>query len=472
MVNKKPCQDICCPRVLSEAERVLYGWVDEEVFTQPFMVAADMLPVLCREMRLTADRAAEGDYVIEADGPSDRLPFRAAKDRTHFLWVYTELFTRLAASQLHLNGWGFLRTFERVRLHFGFRPSWCVFLYTYQLHAPSPGKGFMSFRAQQGRKLFDTFEESIQEFKRHYFKVLPFPGRRPFWLDDEGAPFPWVYWNLEVGDYRITALDLLETLAFQFLQSLPIGLGKKSKFRCCWILDHSDAEIGMFLDSLLEDMEKQSCFDRLRTTMAEVEGAGPRSILPTATIPAASAGASASSPAHAAASGPSTGATKAKKKVPVTYTKKPISLEGEEGVKEGPATDLRQKRQKRKVCESVPEDTGLDADAAWEHEVDPLDRAFPMGFNFRSALDAGLTAGPVREALGHVIPEQILGIAQGYACKLIACLQVGIENAFAAKLKMEKELAAANDQVAVLIAERDSALTSPPLQAKVDSLTE
>ncbi|MED6113280.1 hypothetical protein PIB30_069326 [Stylosanthes scabra] len=74
-------------------------------------------------MRLTADRVAEGDYVLEAAGSSDRLPFRAPEDRTHFLWVYAELFTRLGvrlpftdfqreamtrwwvvASQLHLKG--------------------------------------------------------------------------------------------------------------------------------------------------------------------------------------------------------------------------------------------------------------------------------------------------------------------------------------------------------------------------------
>ncbi|MED6195631.1 hypothetical protein PIB30_039699 [Stylosanthes scabra] len=282
MVKKKSCQNVRVPRVLFVAERELYGWVDEEIFTQPSVVEADMLPNLHREMRLTADRAAEGDFVLEAAGPSDRLPFRAQEDRTHFLWVYIELFTRLgvclpftefqrevlsrcrvAASQLQLNGWGFLHTFERVCLHFGFRPSLRVFLYTYQLHAPPPGKGFMSFHTYQGRKLFDSFEESIQEFKWHYFKVLPFPGKRSFWLDDEGTPFPWVYWNAEVGDYRITTLDPLETLAFEFLQSLLAGLGKKSNFKCRWILDHSDTVIGVFLDSLRKDMEKQNRFDRL-----------------------------------------------------------------------------------------------------------------------------------------------------------------------------------------------------------------
>ncbi|MED6114493.1 hypothetical protein PIB30_080761 [Stylosanthes scabra] len=214
MAKKKSCQNVRVPRVLSVVKRELYGWVDEEIFTQPSVIEADALPELHREMRLTADRAAEGDYVLEAAGPSDRLPFRAQEDRVHFLWVYSELFTRLG-----------------VRLH------------------------FTDFQ-REGRKLFDSFEESIQEFKWHYFKVLPLPGKLPFWLDDEGAPFPWVYWNAEVGDFRVTALDPLETLVFEFLQSLPAGLGKKSNFKCRWILDHSDVDVGAFLDSFLKDMEK------------------------------------------------------------------------------------------------------------------------------------------------------------------------------------------------------------------------
>ncbi|MED6226647.1 hypothetical protein PIB30_105930, partial [Stylosanthes scabra] len=231
--NKKSCQNIRNPRVLSVAERDLYGWVDAEVFTLSSVITSDVLPELRREMRMIEDVASERDYVLEAAVPSDRLPFQAAEDKTHFLWVYVELFTRLGirlpftdfqrevmtrcrvtASQLHLNSWGFLRTFERVCLHFGFRLSLRIFLYTYQLHAPSPGNGFLSFRAHQGRWLFDVFEESIQEFKWHYFKVLPFPGSRPFWLDDEEKPFPWVYWNSEARECRITALDPQETLAF------------------------------------------------------------------------------------------------------------------------------------------------------------------------------------------------------------------------------------------------------------------
>ncbi|MED6174284.1 hypothetical protein PIB30_067687 [Stylosanthes scabra] len=200
MAKKKPCQNVRNPRVLSPVERELYGWIDAEVFTQSSVLPSEHLPELRRKMRLAQDVASERDYVLEAAGPSDRLPFRALEGRTHFLWVYAELFKclgirlpfsdfqmevltrcQVAASQLHLNGWGFLRTFER------------------------------------GRRLFDAFEESIQEFKWHYFKVLLLPGTRPFWVDDEGESYPWVYWNSGARECRITALDPLETLAFDFL---------------------------------------------------------------------------------------------------------------------------------------------------------------------------------------------------------------------------------------------------------------
>ncbi|MED6164360.1 hypothetical protein PIB30_089153 [Stylosanthes scabra] len=35
MAKKKSCQNVRVPRVLSMIERELYGWVDEEIFTQP-----------------------------------------------------------------------------------------------------------------------------------------------------------------------------------------------------------------------------------------------------------------------------------------------------------------------------------------------------------------------------------------------------------------------------------------------------
>ncbi|MED6142449.1 hypothetical protein PIB30_113800, partial [Stylosanthes scabra] len=137
---------------------------------------------------------------------------------------------RVAVSQLHLNGWGFILAFEKVCLHYGFRPTIRLFFYIYDVHFPPGGYGYISFRARQGRRLFDSYEESIQEFKWHYFKILAAPGKRAFWLDHENKPFPWVYWNPEVKDFVVYNLEPLEMAAFKFLVSLPSGLPKRSKF--------------------------------------------------------------------------------------------------------------------------------------------------------------------------------------------------------------------------------------------------
>ncbi|MED6148586.1 hypothetical protein PIB30_054504 [Stylosanthes scabra] len=274
------------------------------------------------------------------------------------------------------------------------------------------------------------------------------------------------------------ALDPLETLAFDFLQSLPVGLGKRSNFRCRWILDHSDVEVGAFLDSLLADMEKQSRFDRLRQKMAEVAGVGPRSVLPHARAPPTTSEASASGqavPAPAAtapaASSPLPAATKkgGSSKDPAG---KPFPVQGEEGAKEDPSADLKKKGRKRKVPGASAEEAALGTDSSWVHEVSPINRAFPDEYNFREALDAGLTNGPTREILGPLVPEQLLGTAQHLACQLTACLQIGIEKSFASKVQMEKELASLKDQVDLLTAERDLALAAPLLNAEIKSLTQ
>ncbi|MED6213161.1 hypothetical protein PIB30_090581 [Stylosanthes scabra] len=191
-------------------------------------------------------------------------------------------------------------------------------------------------------------------------------------------------------------------------------------------------------------MDKQSRFDRLRAKMAAVE------------VPL----------------GASSGTVKPRKKTPVTTSLKPISLEKEEGDKEDPCTDLKQKKRKRKDLESISGESALGADSSWEHKVNPIDRAFPVGYDFRAAIDSGLTQGPTREILGPMPPEQLLGTAQFLAYKLTAGLQVGIENAFAVKVGLEKELAATKDQVDVLTAGRDSTLAAPLLTAKINSLTE
>ncbi|MED6157200.1 hypothetical protein PIB30_021193 [Stylosanthes scabra] len=225
---------------------------------------------------------------------------------------------RVAVSQLHLNGWGFILAFQRVCLHYGFPPTIRLFFYIYDVLIPPTGFGYISFRARQGRKLFDSYEDSIQEFKWHYFKVFPAPCKRAFWLGHENNPFSWVYWNPEVKDFTVFNLEPLEMDAFKFLVSLPGGLPKKNKFTYRWILDNSDAEVGKFLDDLLDVKMKKTKLDNLLAMMADPARMASRAILPTgrpsATATAAAASASGLTPAKSSSQVPLAPTTSAMKR--------------------------------------------------------------------------------------------------------------------------------------------------------------
>ncbi|MED6193678.1 hypothetical protein PIB30_021819 [Stylosanthes scabra] len=451
--------------------------VEEAVLTQPSVVESDSLLEFHRNFPLT-----EGDYVLEAVGPSDRVPFRAGEGETHFLWVYKELFTRLgvrlpfsdfqrdvmtrcrvAVSQLHLNGWGFILTFEKVCLHYGFRPIIRLFFYIYDILILPTSKGYISFRSWQGHKLFDSYEDSIQEFKWHYFKVLPAPDSRSFWLDHENKPFPWVYWNPEVKGFTVFNLEPLEMAAFKFLVSLPGGLPKRNRFICRWILDNSDAKVGKFLDDLLDVKMKKSKLDHLMAMMADPSRMGPRAILPTDRPPTPAESSSQVSPAPTAPE-----PHKAKKQTSKHERAKVIDLGGEEGLKEDLATDLQPKRRKKKAKEDDAFERALGDDSAWEHDVDPIKVAFPESFNYRKALNTSLTSALVRETLTKMPPEQLLGESYHLSTKSLACLRVGVETSLAAKVKAEKELSATLDQIEILKGDRDSALAFLPLKEKLE----
>ncbi|MED6131651.1 hypothetical protein PIB30_011502 [Stylosanthes scabra] len=482
MGKKKACQDVRVPRPLNAEEAHLYGWVEGAVLTQPALVGSDSLPEFRRNCPLMEDSGAEGDYVLEAAGPI-RLPFSDFQ---------RDVMTRccVAVSQLQLNRWGFILAFEKVCLHYGFRPTIRLFFYIYDVHFPPGGYGYISFRVRQGRRLFDSYEESIQEFKWHYFKILAAPGKRAFWLDHENKPFPWIYWNPEVKDFVVYNLEPLEMAAFRFLVSLPSGLPKRSKFTCRFILDNSDTEVGKLLDDLLDVKMKRSKLDDLMAKMADPARMGPQPILPTgdlsatataAAAAAASASATAGTSIPAAAGSPRVGtstqvppaptaseAKKAKKQLKKCELTTVVDLEDE--LKEDPAADLQRQRRRKKPKFDEAFEKALGDDSAWEHEVDLLRVALLEDFDYRKTLNVGLTSAPVREVLTKMPPEQLLGESYHLHAKSLACLQVGVETSLAAKIKAEKELSAALDQIEVLKGERDSALSFLPFKEKATTL--
>ncbi|MED6169153.1 hypothetical protein PIB30_018680 [Stylosanthes scabra] len=256
---------------------------------------------------------------------------------------------------------------------------------------------------------------------------------------------------------------------FKFL-FLPSGLPKRSKFTY----------------DLLDVKMKRSKLDDLMAKMADPVRMGPWPILPTGRLSAIAAAAAAASTAAGTstpvAAGSSRGeisiqvppapaaseAKKAKKQLKKREQTTVVDLEDE--LKEDPAADLQRQRRRKKPKFDEAFEKALGDDAAWEHKVDPLRVAFPEDFAFRKALNAGLTSAPVREALTKMPPEQLLGESYHLHAKSLACLQVGVETSLAAKIKAEKELSAALDQIEVLKGERDSALSFLPFKEKATTL--
>ncbi|MED6167771.1 hypothetical protein PIB30_005736 [Stylosanthes scabra] len=475
MGKKKSCQNVRVPRLLNAVERGLYGWVEETIFTQP-SVLEDSLPELRRRTSLTENAAAEGDFILEAARPLDRLPFQASEGDPHFLWVYQELFTclvvrlpftdfqkevmmrcRVAVSQLHLNGWGLLRTFERACLHFG----------------RVRGVSCLAFLRSPSRSLNGIILQFCLLLVAMHFG----------WMMG-GRPFPWVYWNRGVKDFVVHELDPLEMTVFDFLVSLPAGLPKKNNLTCRWILDNNDAVVGRFLDDLLLVEMKKTKLDRMMAMMADPTRMAPRSVLP-AGVPAATAAAAAATSAAPAESSanPATPSVQvplppfANSRAMKSSSKKEcpevVNVAGEEGAKEDPDADLRQKRRRKEKgkWEDLM-DRVLGDDAAWEHAVNPLDLAFPKKYNYQKALDAGLTSSSMRKHLEGMLPDQLLGESWRLSCHSLAFLQIGLESVLKAKTKAEEELLTAKDQLSVLKVERDSALEYLPLKEKADSLAQ
>ncbi|MED6191770.1 hypothetical protein PIB30_003573 [Stylosanthes scabra] len=276
-----------------------------------------------------------------------------------------------------------------------------------------------------------------------------------------GKLFPWVYWNRGVKDFVVHELYPLEMVVFEFLVSLPAGLPKKNNITCRWILDNNDAVVGRFLDDLVLVEMKKTKLDRMMAMMADPTRMAPWSVLPTGVPAATTAAAVAASAAPVESSAnPATPSVQVPPLPPATSKAKKssskrerpgvVNVEGEEAAKEDLDADLKQKRhRKEKGKEEDLVDRVLGDDAAWEHAVNPLDLAFPKKYNYRKALDAGLTSSSVRKHLQGMLPDQLLGESWRLQCQALACQHIGLEATLKAKTKAEEELLSVKDHLSL-----------------------
>ena len=173
--------------------KALYPWAFEDE-------AAHMIRLFggkC-DAYITVCPCAEGEPVCVDDRVNYGEPFfflyatifKRIKLRLPLTGFEQALLTEInvAPTQLHSNGWAFVRAFTILCNHLGFTPSVDVFLYFFE--AKSPGKKlWVSFNGVVGRSLLTLFQQFYKGFKGKFFKVCC-TAHDPTLLD--GFPLYWV----------------------------------------------------------------------------------------------------------------------------------------------------------------------------------------------------------------------------------------------------------------------------------------
>ncbi|MED6113297.1 hypothetical protein PIB30_069488 [Stylosanthes scabra] len=209
-------------------------WVDVTVLGAKSVVDDEFIKYLCEK------------YRVVAPGPEDRACY-VDPEGDSCIFVYEPIFTKVGVrvpfsefeievlngyevvpSQIHPNSWGFIRAYEVICREFRFPTSLGVFHHLFKLTKPfsKDKQQWLSFRANQGRKVFEMNEESVRDFKNLYLKVVSQPGSTPFWINREGEyRFP-LTWNEEWVNPRVERKELSEP-ELLFLDALSECWGKK-----------------------------------------------------------------------------------------------------------------------------------------------------------------------------------------------------------------------------------------------------
>ncbi|MED6175225.1 hypothetical protein PIB30_076412, partial [Stylosanthes scabra] len=103
---------------------------------------------------------------------------------------------KCAPTQIHPNGWAFIRGFEILMEYLVTRPLLEVFFFFFQPKGVRKG-GVVTLNSVQGKTLLGLYRQSYKDFKQMFIKVGCVEEQFPFYLDEFGLErFP-LYWYLE-----------------------------------------------------------------------------------------------------------------------------------------------------------------------------------------------------------------------------------------------------------------------------------
>jgi len=126
--------------------------------------------------------------------------FKKVKLRFPFTRFERELLTELdiAPSQLHPNGWAFVRAYQIICAHLGHPASVDVFLYLFE--AKNPGDRLcVSLNGVVGRSILSIFQQSYKDWKGKFIRVCC-NAQDPTLLD--GFPLYWVNKGKKEASFR------------------------------------------------------------------------------------------------------------------------------------------------------------------------------------------------------------------------------------------------------------------------------
>lgn len=179
------------------------------------------------EGRLTLEPCVEGENVCMTS-PSDGRPahtylYQTLVDGIHVRLPFSPFecgvlnLINVAPTQLHPNGWGFMRAFAVVCEALGITPTVGLFFSFYQVKGCSTGN-WVYISAQKGKGFLVGYRNSYKLWKNKFFRVRP-SSQFPHLFEDElGAPLFPHFWTDEPRsvsgfDYEMLSEEEKEGLA-------------------------------------------------------------------------------------------------------------------------------------------------------------------------------------------------------------------------------------------------------------------
>ncbi|KAJ1418538.1 hypothetical protein SESBI_15835 [Sesbania bispinosa] len=184
-------------------------------YYQKVTVVTCLNPTIMGPWALPAGK--EKEWALRCPKEDDRICSQGDLDENFFIPMYKTVFADLgvwmslmwfelevlghlevAPSQLHPNGWGFIRSFEILCHALGLELSSVVFFYFFRplaVKESSDRYSWLPLRAGSGGKIFEAYYESYRNFKDKFVFVIPkAAGRESVYHEDERLIIN-PYWN-------------------------------------------------------------------------------------------------------------------------------------------------------------------------------------------------------------------------------------------------------------------------------------